>query len=100
MKVLDFKYFLINEGAYIDNNGKINLSFNNDDDNPNEVLKSAASNKPDYELANTDSTGYKICYGLDYSLYDDTVDHPGRFKATMDLLKDGKIDDASNSVDN
>ena len=97
MKIKRFKSNAVNEGAYIDDEGTVNLNFENDINNPSEVLKTLIKDYHTY-ISEEDGRGYKVCYGLDYSRFKGTVDHPGRFKATMDYLKDGKIKDGEQAV--
>lgn len=95
MKIKTFTQYILNEGAYIDNDAKVNLNFDNIKANSKEVLKTL--NK-DYHMTLQKGVGFKLCVGLDYSPFDGIVDHPGRFKATMDYLKAGKIKDNKQAI--
>lgn len=94
MKIKTFTQYILNEGAYIDDDAKVNLNFDNTA-NPKEVLKTL--NK-DYHMTLQKGVGFKLCVGLDYSPFNGIVDHPGRFKATMDYLKAGKIKDNKQAI--
>lgn len=95
--ILNFKDFLLNEGASIINGtGKVKLSLKNDETNDKETLKTVRlyNDKP---MAK--SSGYKIYWSLDSKEYNfKQLDHIARPKATMDLLKDGEIENKEESL--
>jgi hypothetical protein len=95
MRALSFINFCLFEGASIEgNDGKVTLNYNNNRDNQKEVLKTTDKRQhiKYYPNDNTpNSNKFRVRWGLDYDLYRGVIDHDGRFKYTMDQLKDANI---------
>lgn len=86
----------ISEGAFIDSTGNVALTANDDPNNDNEVLKSSSRDTSQFlgtpvALKKWPNLAYPIFSGLGVDDYVGKLDHPGRFKYTMDLLKKGAI---------
>jgi hypothetical protein len=109
MKHLKNYQTFVNEGVYLNSSGQAVLSWQNDKDNPDEVLKSVNTK---YTNAGTKYTkgiefsrdtpisyrketnlGWPTFYSLSVDDYTNRVDDPARFKYTMDQLKDANIKD-------
>jgi len=100
----------INEGAYLDDAGKVILTSQNDANNKGEVLKTTGAQLKQRihgisYFKNTPTRGLQLpslmfpkFHSLDMDEYTGPVDHPGRFKYTMDQLKNGNIVDADASL--
>jgi hypothetical protein len=111
----------INEGAYLNSKGQAVLSWENDRENPDEVLKSAnitrtRSNRDvkdavDFqgEIPRSNQVGsasrdvgagygFPIFFGLSADDYTGKVDDPARFRDTMAQLKAANIENAEESV--
>lgn len=93
MKFLkSFDYF-INEGAWVnpEDSSSLLISVNNNKSNNDEVLKTTSSeNGKDFSMS-----PFTVYWGLTYKDYTGTVDHEGRFKYTMDLLKKAETGEKS-----
>lgn len=108
MKHLKNYQSFINEGAYLNAKGQAVIKWENDAENGDEVLKSASamnSNRTGrfpqgvefsrdtplmYKTAT--SFGWPTFFGLSVDDYNGRVDHPARFKDTMDQLKSANIE--------
>jgi len=100
----------VNEGAYLDDAGKVILTSQNDANNKGEVLKTTGAQLKQRihgisYFKNTPTRGLQLpslmfpkFHSLDMDEYTGPVDHPGRFKYTMDQLKNGNIVDADASL--
>lgn len=102
---------ILNEGAYLDDSGNLILNPRNDSKNNNEVLKttgaqigkrvSGVSFFKDIPLTGQVSPMtwmFPKFHGLSVNSYKGKIDHPGRFKYTMDKLKAGEIEDIETSL--
>jgi hypothetical protein len=113
MKHLKKYQSFINEGAYLNAEGKAVLSWENDKTNPSEVLKSQSGQiysnikeipgvkfQTDTPLKNRDrlNFGWPIFYGLSVDGYEGKVDSPERFRDTMAQLKDANIENIETSL--
>lgn len=108
MKHLKNYQSFINEGAYLNDNGQAVIKWENDPENPDEVLKSVKLNITSQDFTGVDYVGKKakgfgeIAWPIFYSLavdeYSGKVDSLDRFKATMDALKKGNIEDFDTSL--
>lgn len=108
MKHLKNYQSFINEGAYLNDKGRAVIQWENDAENPDEVLKSVKLNITSQDFTGVDFVGKKapgfgeIAWPIFYSLavdgYSGKVDSLDRFKATMDALKKGNIEDIDSSL--
>jgi hypothetical protein len=95
MRAFNFEEFCINEGASIKgSDGMVTLDYNNNSSDQKEVLKTTKKSShykyyPEVDLPN--SKKFEVRWGLDYDSYKGVIDHEGRFKYTMDQLKNGNI---------
>ena len=100
----------INEGAYLDNTGEVILTSKNDANNKTEVLKTTGTQVKQRihgisYFKNIPISGLQLpnlmfpkFHSLDMDGYSGPLDHPGRFKYTMDQLKNGNIVDVETSL--
>lgn len=101
----------INEGAYLDDTtGEVILTSRNDPNNKGEVLKTTGAQFKQKihgisYFKDTPGVGLKLSslmfpkfHSLDVDDYTGPIDHPGRFKYTMDQLKNANIVDAETSL--
>jgi len=107
--VKDFDQF-VNEGAFLDEDGHVILSIANDPKNPDEVLKTTGVESKGKihgrsfftktPLSGRDPSHlmFPKFHSFDTESYTGPVDHPGRFKYTMDQLKNGNIVDAETAL--
>ncbi len=103
MKHLNYFKDYISEGAYIETDGKVKLSYTDTKSNNDEVLKTASGGVSQFagtpvRLKRPGYLGYPIFNSLGPDEYSGKVDHFGRFKYTMDLIKSGKIDDGQSAL--
>lgn len=94
MKLIKEYTDFLSEGAYLNDQGALVLSYKDDDKNNNEVLKTKSGNiLIPYNTKNDPQNKYRfpIYYSLGVEDYSGNLDHPGRFKYTMDLIKNGRI---------
>ena len=111
--ILDSMYtnfidFCLNEGAYLDQDGSIILNGSDDPNNNDEVLKTesgrimASTYNSKAEWNNPLKQRllkFPIYYSLGIDDYDGQIDHEGRFKYTMDQLKDGNIKGGDQAIE-
>ena len=105
MELLSFNQF-INEGAYLGKDGLVHLQYVDDNNNPDEVLKTADSGRSHFAGTPINATkqdrpdrwSWPIFWGLGPDGAPSDIDHPGRIKYTMDGLKNSKIADMQNSL--
>jgi hypothetical protein len=105
MELLSFNQF-INEGAYLGKDGLVHLQYVDDNNNPDEVLKTADSGRSHFARTPINATkqdrpdrwSWPIFWGLGPDGAPSDIDHPGRIKYTMDGLKNSKIADMQNSL--
>lgn len=105
---INFTDFCLNEGAYLDKDGSIILSGPDDSSNNDEVLKtqsgrimaSAYNSKADWSSSERQHLlKFPIYSSLGIDDYAGTLDHPGRFKYTMDQLKSGNIKGGDQAIE-
>lgn len=94
MKLIKEYTKFLSEGAYVNDQGALVLSYKDDKENDNEVLKTKSGNiLIPYNAKNDPQNKYRfpIYYSLGVEDYSGDLDHPGRFKYTMDLIKSGRV---------
>lgn len=114
MKHLKNYQSFINEGAYLNDKGQAVLSWENDPNNPDEVLKSAnatVTTKGRHIIQGVEfqgdtpqfnrqarNYGWPIFFGLSIEDYAGKVDDPARFRDTMTQLKAANIENIEASL--
>jgi hypothetical protein len=96
MKFLKSFSNFINEGAWVDPNDPetVIISVQNNSKNDTEVLKTTSvESGRDFSIS-----PFTVYWGLTYKEYTGRVDHEGRFKYTMDLIKKAERSDTGDST--
>jgi hypothetical protein len=106
MDLLSFNQF-VNEGAYLGDDDLVHITYQDDKNNPDEVLKTGDADRGWFRetpVSNRAANApyrwtWPIFWGMGPNGISPELDHPGRIKYTMDKLKKAEIADIGPSLD-